>query len=80
MSEGHPLVISSDNPSLFVTTGICYNFYQAFAGIGGLKAKLGTLKELAVNSIRYSSLPTPPKDAALVMWQNKWDTFTAGNV
>ncbi|XP_040886338.1 adenosine deaminase 2-A [Toxotes jaculatrix] len=79
MSEGHPMVISSDDPSLFGTTGLSYDFYQAFVGIGGLKANLGTLKELAVNSIRYSSLPGHLKDTGRVMWQNKWDAFIAGN-
>ncbi|KAM3858966.1 adenosine deaminase 2-A [Diretmus argenteus] len=79
MSEGHPLVVSSDDPSLFGTTGLSYDFYQAFVGIGGLKANLGTLKELAVNSIRYSSLPPHLKETGQVMWQNKWDKFIADN-
>ncbi|XP_053271109.1 adenosine deaminase 2-A [Pleuronectes platessa] len=77
MSEGHPMVISSDDPSLFGTTGLSYDFYQAFVGIGGLKANLGTLKELALNSIRYSSLPAHLKDRGCVMWQKRWDTFIA---
>lgn len=79
MSEGHPLVISSDDPSLFGNAGLSYDFYQAFVGIGGFRANLGTLKELATNSIKYSSLPPHLKKAGLARWQGKWDTFIATN-
>ncbi|XP_066523918.1 adenosine deaminase 2-A isoform X2 [Hoplias malabaricus] len=79
MSEGHPMVVSSDDPTLFGTTGLSYDFYEIFVGIGGLSANVGTLKELALNSIRYSSLPRALKDKATTIWQQKWDKFILEN-
>ncbi|XP_060759496.1 adenosine deaminase 2-A-like [Neoarius graeffei] len=75
MSEGHPMVVSSDDPALLGTTGLTYDFYEVFVGIGGLSANVGTLKELAMNSIRYSSLPAVLKDKAMALWQQKWNKF-----
>ncbi|KAI1888541.1 hypothetical protein AGOR_G00186230 [Albula goreensis] len=79
MSEGHPLVISSDDPASFGSSGLSYDFYEAFVGLGGMSAHLGTLKELAINSIRYSSLSPQLKDKALALWQRKWDKFISEN-
>ncbi|XP_071242318.1 adenosine deaminase 2-A-like [Salvelinus alpinus] len=79
MSEGYPMVVSSDDPSLFGTTERSYDFYEVFVGIGGLRANLGTLKELAINSIRYSSLPSQLKERGLAMWQRMWDKFISEN-
>ncbi|XP_060759495.1 adenosine deaminase 2-A-like [Neoarius graeffei] len=75
MSEGHPMVVSSDDPALLGTTGLTYDFYEVFVGIGGLSANVGMLKELAMNSIRYSSLPAVLKDKAMALWQQKWNKF-----
>ncbi|XP_017349959.1 adenosine deaminase 2-A [Ictalurus punctatus] len=79
MSEGHPMVVSSDDPTLFGTAGLTYDFYEAFVGLGGLSAGVGMLKELATNSIRYSSLPPVLKDKAMALWQEKWNKFISQN-
>ncbi|XP_043093774.1 adenosine deaminase 2-A [Puntigrus tetrazona] len=79
MSEGHPIVVSSDDPTLFGTTGLSYDFYQVFVGIGGLSANLGTLKELVINSLRYSSLSPQLQDKAITIWKEKWNKFVKEN-
>lgn len=79
MMENHPLVISSDDPAMFGSSGLSYDFYEAFVGFGGMRSNLGSLKELAMNSIRYSSLTPKQKEEALALWQKKWDTFVSEN-
>ncbi|CAF98874.1 unnamed protein product, partial [Tetraodon nigroviridis] len=77
MLEDHPLVVSSDDPAMFGSSGLSYDFYQAFVGLGGNRSTVGTLKQLAMNSIRYSSLPPGQQDEALALWQRQWDKFVS---
>ncbi|XP_039664297.1 adenosine deaminase 2-A [Perca fluviatilis] len=79
MAENHPVVISSDDPAMFGASGLSYDFYEAFVGFGGIRSHLGSLKELALNSIRYSSLTAKQKEKALALWQRRWDKFVSEN-
>ncbi|XP_077423383.1 adenosine deaminase 2-A [Vanacampus margaritifer] len=79
MSQNHPMVISSDDPAMFGTFGLSYDFYEAFVGFGGNRSHVGTLKQLAINSILYSSLSPELQNKALGLWQRKWDKFVSEN-
>ncbi|XP_041852437.1 adenosine deaminase 2-A [Melanotaenia boesemani] len=79
MSENHPVVISSDDPAMFGASGLSYDFYQAFVGFGGIKSHIGSLKQLAINSIRYSSLTATQQKKALALWERRWNKFVSEN-
>lgn len=75
MAEGQPMVISSDDPALFGATALSHDFYEAFMGFGGMRSNLATLKELVINSLRYSSLSSTEKEKAIADLLVKWDKF-----
>ncbi|XP_028263792.1 adenosine deaminase 2-A isoform X2 [Parambassis ranga] len=79
LAENHPVVISSDDPAMFGSCGLSYDFYEAFVGFGGLRSHIGSLKQLVINSIKYSSLTNAQQEKALALWQNSWNKFVSEN-
>lgn len=70
-----PVVVSCDDPGLWKAKGLSYDFYEAFVGIMSRQADLRALKQLAINSLLYSSLDQEEKESALKLWGERWDTF-----
>ncbi|KAH8415561.1 hypothetical protein KR222_004601 [Zaprionus bogoriensis] len=70
-----PIVISSDDPSFWRATPLTHDFYFAFLGIAPFSADLRFLKQLAMNSLRYSGLSDDEKKEAYAKWQLRWDKW-----
>lgn len=71
------MVVSNDDPGLWGAKGLTYDFYEAFMGIMSANSDLRSLKQLAMNSLIYSSMNEREKIVALNRWQVKWDAFVA---
>lgn len=69
------MVISCDDPSFFEANPLTDDFFQAFVGIASSRSDLRTLKKLATNSIKYSSLSADEKVDAMAKWSRRWDLF-----
>lgn len=52
-----------------------HDFYYAFMGIASRRQDLRVLKQLAMNSIKYSAATSREKEMNLAMWQVAWDKF-----
>ncbi|XP_011693439.1 PREDICTED: adenosine deaminase CECR1-like [Wasmannia auropunctata] len=76
-ASGSPVVVSNDDPGLWGAKGLTYDFYEAFMGIMSANSDLRSLKQLAINSLTYSSMNRREKWNALQQWQIRWDNFVA---
>lgn len=72
LKQGVPCVIGSDDPLLFKTTGLSYDFWEA---IMAWNLNLSDIKQLCLNSILYSSLSEEEKYHILESWERSWQLF-----
>lgn len=75
IANNYPVVITCDDPTFWGAKGLSYDWYVAFMGLASREADLRFLKQLALNSIMYSSMEVEERIYALQQWQNDWNTF-----
>ncbi|RZC33971.1 A deaminase domain containing protein [Asbolus verrucosus] len=75
IAGGYPVVIACDDPSFWGAKGLSYDWYLAFMGMTPRSGDLKILKQLALNSLTYSSLEPDAKASAVMFFEGKWDEF-----
>lgn len=72
LKQGVACVLGSDDPMLFKTSGLSYDFWEA---IMAWNLDLADIKQLCMNSIIYSSLDPEEKKQAMASWEKAWAAF-----
>ncbi|EFA00339.1 adenosine deaminase 2-A [Tribolium castaneum] len=75
MALGFPVVIGNDDPSIWDATGLSYDWFMVFMAMTPRDSGLEVLKQLAINSIVYSSMGVEEKRRSLEVWEGQWDKF-----
>ncbi|XP_077302049.1 adenosine deaminase-like [Arctopsyche grandis] len=75
LANNYPLVISSDDPGIWGSLPMSHDMYMAFVGLASREDDLKLLKQLVVNSIKYSSMPSKEKYFAMSKLTEQWDLF-----
>lgn len=75
IADGFPVVIACDDPSFWGSKALSYDWYIAFMAFGSRDSDLRLLKQLAINSILYSSLEDDERSGLLNEWEKRWDQF-----
>ncbi|CAG5129369.1 unnamed protein product, partial [Candidula unifasciata] len=75
MAEDFPIVISCDDFAVWEALPLSHDIYVAFMDMSARDADLTFLKQLAINSIKYSVMETSQKEAAMNLWETKWNQF-----
>ncbi|XP_052769350.1 adenosine deaminase AGSA-like [Mya arenaria] len=70
--SGIPVVMGADDPGAMGYNEFTVDWYEAFMAWG---LNLKDLKQLAINSLTYSTMNQSERKAALQKWQRAWDTF-----
>lgn len=69
---GIQATLNPDDPGIMDYDSMAYDYYEAFMAWG---LDIKSLKQFALNSIKYSALTEEEKKKALGIWQKRWHEF-----
>lgn len=75
VAGGFPVVITCDDPTFWGAKGLSYDWYMAFMGFASRESDLRMLKQLAINSLKYSAMEEEEKCDAFNKWELMWNRF-----
>ncbi|VDB96742.1 unnamed protein product [Peniophora sp. CBMAI 1063] len=75
LNNGIPVSLNSDDPAVFNSMGMSYDFYQVI--VSSEISGLSTLAQLALDSLQYSVLPDEQKKQAIAAWERRFAKFVA---
>ncbi|BFZ04083.1 hypothetical protein BsWGS_07122 [Bradybaena similaris] len=75
MADDFPIVVSCDDYVVWEALPLSHDIYIAFMDMSGEDADLTFLKQLAINSLRFSTMDASQQEAAMNLWTNKWNSF-----
>lgn len=75
LAQGLPVVLSSDDPGIWEADPLSEDFYVTFVAVASRLSDLRMLKQLAINSLKYSALDSESKFRALRNFHFKWNDF-----
>ncbi|XP_055643471.1 adenosine deaminase 2-like [Toxorhynchites rutilus septentrionalis] len=73
-ADDYPVVVSSDDRCFWRAALLSHDFYMAFVGIASAQHDLRLLKQLAINSIRFSAMDKIDQNKALRKWEGMWNS------
>lgn len=69
LSRGVPCVLSNDDPGILGNDGLSFDFWEATVA---WELDLRAIKQLAMNSLKYSGMTQKEKQRAITHWQTQW--------
>lgn len=75
IANGFPVVIASDDPGFWGAKALSYDWYVAYMAMTSKNTDLRFLKQLAMDSLLYSSLNEHDKHCAILQWNKDWNLF-----